>query len=379
MNKVQDSLSAAAAPRQWNGLALFAGGMAVLVVVISLGANILFNRMHSSSPRFAAAPAEINSVDTTPQVTMPQAQIRPQGVPGRATAVDTASGEAPQAQHQAAVENAVATKATTSAPPAFTPPSESSFPEGEYGKVVRLGEQIFLNTGKHAAPYVGNDLSCSNCHLDAGRKADSAPMWASFIHYPAYRGKTGKVDTLASRIQGCFVYSMNGKAPPQDDEVMTALQTYFFWLAKGAPVGTPVKGSGYPELERPAMAPDRSRGAVVYAENCAFCHGANGLGQKSANAQVFPPLWGPRSFNWGAGMHRIATAAAFIHANMPLGKGGTLSEQQAWDVALFMNSHERPQDPRFVQSVEITRGKFHVKDDSMYGQTVDGKVLGAKR
>ena len=40
---------------------------------------------------------------------------------------------------------------------------------------------------------------------------------------------------------------------------------------------------------------------------------------------------------------------------MPLGKSGTLSEQEAWDVAAFMNSHERPQDPRFTKSVVKTR------------------------
>jgi thiosulfate dehydrogenase len=45
-------------------------------------------------------------------------------------------------------------------------------------------------------------------------------------------------------------------------------------------------------------------------------------------------------------MNRVETAAAFIKANMPLGKGGTLSLQEAWDVAKFMNSHERPSDPR---------------------------------
>lgn len=252
-------------------------------------------------------------------------------------------------------------------------------PQGEYGKVIRLGQQVFMNTGKYAAKYVGNSLSCANCHLDAGRKPDSAPLWASFIHYPAFRSKTGQVDTLASRIQGCFQYSMNGKAPPLDDEIMTALQTYAFWLAKGAPVGTPVPGSGYPKLAKPALPADYVRGEAVYAQNCALCHGADGQGQgqRSGEHQVFPPLWGPRSFNWGAGMHQLGNASGFIQANMPLGKGGTLSVQDAWDVAMYMNSHERPQDPRYVKSVEATRKAFHDSDDSMYGRTVNGKVLGA--
>ena len=244
-------------------------------------------------------------------------------------------------------------------------------------KVIRLGQQVFMETGKYASRYVGNNLNCVNCHLDAGRQANSAPLWAAFIHYPAFRSKTGKVDTLASRIQGCFEFSMNGKAPPADDAIITALQTYGFWMAKGAPVGTPVPGSGYPKLKKPALPADYARGEKVYTQNCALCHGADGLGQRAGDKQVFPPLWGPKSFNWGAGMHQLANASGFIQANMPLGKGGTLSEQDAWDVAVFMNSHERPQDPRFKGSVAETRKQYHDTDDSLYGMTVNGHVLGS--
>ena len=259
----------------------------------------------------------------------------------------------------------------------FSPPSEADMPAGDYGRVIRLGENIFMDTKKYARNYVGNDLSCANCHIDAGRKSGSAPMWAAFIHYPAFRIKTGKVDTLAARIQGCFRFSMNGRAPAQDDEIMTALQTYAFWLATGAPVGYAVEGSGYPKLKPPPVVANYERGEKVYAQNCALCHGADGAGQRAGDQQVFPPLWGPRSFNWGAGMHQLANAAGFIKANMPLGKGGYLSEQEAWDVAVFMNSHERPQDPRFAKSVVETRKKYHNSDDSLYGMTVNGHVLGS--
>ena len=340
-----------------HGFALFASGMTALVLAIAIGANVLFER----SLRVAA-------------------QLKPALAPTPVSAQTSAPAPMPAAA--AASAGAAAAQVAAIASPrgaGFQPPPESSLPEGEYGKVIRLGEQIFTNTGQFAARYVGNDLSCANCHLDAGRKSDSAPLWASFIHYPAYRSKTGQVDTLASRIQGCFQYSMNGKAPPQDDEVMTALQTYAFWLAKGAPVGTPVAGSGYPKLKKAAEAPDYARGEKVYAQNCALCHGPDGQGQRSGDQQVFPPLWGARSFNWGAGMHQLGNAAGFIQANMPLGKGGTLTEQEAWDVAMFMDSHERPQDPRFSGSVAQTRKKFHDSDDSMYGRTVNGHLLGGGR
>jgi thiosulfate dehydrogenase len=260
---------------------------------------------------------------------------------------------------------------------AWRPPAEDSIPDDEYGKMIRLGEQVFTDTARYAGKWVGNDLSCANCHLDAGRKPNSAPLWASFIHYPAFRSKTGQVDTLAARLQGCFQFSMNGKAPPADDEVITALQTYAFFLAKGAPVGMPVDGSGYPKLKK-GSPPDYARGEKVYAQNCALCHGVDGQGQRAGDRQVFPPLWGPRSFNWGAGMHQVNNAAGFIHANMPLGKGGSLSEQDAWDVAYFMNAHERPQDPRFTGSVAETRKRYHDSPDSLYGLQVNGQVLGSQ-
>lgn len=54
-------------------------------------------------------------------------------------------------------------------------------------------------------------------------------------------------------------------------------------------------------------------------------------------------------------MATIDKAAAFIHANMPLGQEGSLSVQQAWDVATFIDGKVHPQDPRFDGSPEATR------------------------
>lgn len=229
---------------------------------------------------------------------------------------------------------------------AFLPPPDDAVPAGELGDAVRRGRQIFDDTARFAAPYVGNDLSCSNCHLDAGRRAGAAPLWAAVGRYPAYRAKTGRIDTLAMRLQECFTFSMNGTAPPADDPVLVALQAYASWLATGAPVGAQLVGSGYPSLGEPVAPADRDRGAGVYARQCASCHGAEGAGLRGGDRQIIPPLWGARSFNAGAGMAQAATAAAFIHANMPPGRGGTLQVQEAWDVAAFVVGNERPPDPR---------------------------------
>lgn len=269
--------------------------------------------------------------------------------------------------------------ASSSAKPAehFEPPSEASIPNDDFGKQIALGRQIFIDTGRYAQGYVGNRLSCENCHLDAGRLAHSAPMWGAYPMYPAYRSKNHHVNTFAERLQGCFQYSMNGKAPPAGDPVLVALETYAYWMSKGEAIGAPPPGHGYPKLPKPAQAPDFARGENVFKRDCALCHGGDGQGQRVADRTVFPPLWGAQSFNWGAGMERLDNAAGFIKANMPLGRGNTLSDQDAWDVAYFMNAHERPQDPRFAGSVAQTRKLFHDTPDSLYGVTVNGKVLGA--
>ncbi|WP_081974834.1 c-type cytochrome [Novilysobacter arseniciresistens] len=259
----------------------------------------------------------------------------------------------------------------------FTPPGHDQIPDGPYGDIVRKGRDIFTDTRTHAGEFVGNSLSCGNCHLDAGRLANSAPLWGAYVRYPAYRSKTGQVNNYTERLQGCFMYSMNGTAPPAGSEVLVALETYSYWMAQGAPVGAQLPGAGYPKKFKPPQPPDYARGEAVFVENCALCHGEDGQGQSAAGRQVFPPLWGPKSYNWGAGMHQLDNAAGFIKANMPLGRGGSLSDQQAWDVAMFMNAQERPQDPRFTGNLADTRAKFHDDPNSLYGLEVDGRLLGS--
>jgi thiosulfate dehydrogenase len=258
-------------------------------------------------------------------------------------------------------------------------PSDRPIPEDDFGKVVRLGRDIFDDPARYAARYVGNDLRCTSCHLDAGRRVGSAPMWAAYVSYPAWRAKNRHVNTFAERLQGCFLYSMNGRTPPLGDPVLVALESYSYWMARGAPVDPNIAGRGYLKLARPALPPDAGRGARVYATSCALCHGENGAGQRANDGSAaFPALWGANSYNWGAGMVSVGYAAGFIKGNMPLSQGNTLSEQEAWDVALFVDSHERPQDPRYTGSVARTRVAFHQGDDSMYGRVVDGHLLGSK-
>jgi thiosulfate dehydrogenase len=166
---------------------------------------------------------------------------------------------------------------------------------------------------------------------------------------------------------------------------MVGLVSYAYCLATGAPTGDQrMPGRGFVKLAEPAQGFDPKRGASVYKEKCALCHGSEGEGQFAQGRVVFPPLWGANSYNWGAGMHRIDTAAAFIKLNMPPGladpvnKKALLSDQQAWDVAAYINSRERPQDPRFSADLAETTKKFHDGKYDYYGRLKkpDGSLLG---
>ena len=137
-----------------------------------------------------------------------------------------------------------------------------------------------------------------------------------------YRTRNARMNSLQERVDDCFERSMNGTPLPLESEEMTAIVAYMTWLSQGVPTGTSVEGRGFRHAETPPE-PDPVHGAIVYAEKCASCHGSEGQGMDTPDGgYLFPALWGDKSFNIGAGMARLDTAAAFIHANMPLGAGG---------------------------------------------------------
>jgi thiosulfate dehydrogenase len=233
---------------------------------------------------------------------------------------------------------------------AFPPePPASGLPplaDNKYGELVRQGYAIFVDTPVAASRYSGNALACSNCHLDGGRRANAAPMWAAWGMYPAFLAKTDRVTTFEERIQQSFRFSLNGLPPPLDSQEMHALQAYAQWLASGQQVGVEKPGRGFPTIARTGADPDAFRGRGVYASRCASCHGAHGEGaQTAAGKWTFPPLWGHASFNKGAGMSRVDLLAGFIKANMPYGNAD-LGDQEALDVAAWIALQERWPDPR---------------------------------
>jgi thiosulfate dehydrogenase len=189
---------------------------------------------------------------------------------------------------------------------------------------------------------VGNDLHCTSCHLQGGTVPGAGPWVGITGVFPEFRSRNGRVNTLETRINDCFERSMNGTALDPASEDMAAIVAYMTWLSTGVPAGHEVEGRGFRRVAEPPT-PDRAHGQQLYAERCAACHGENGEGRSGPDgAYQFPPVWGPRSYNLGAGMARLDTAAAFVRWNMPLGQGGTLSDQEAYDVADYFIHGERP-------------------------------------
>ncbi len=138
---------------------------------------------------------------------------------------------------------------------------------------------------------------------------------------------------------------MSGKPLAFDSAEMNDILAYMQWLSTNVPTDFSVKGRGFGPIDQKLVA-NAAHGKLVYAEKCASCHAAQGEGVKNpAGGYTFPPLWGKESFNDGAGMARTYTAAAFVKHNMPLGRGGTLTDQDAIDVAEVFTHQTRPVYP----------------------------------
>jgi len=230
----------------------------------------------------------------------------------------------------------------------------ATLPPGPDTDLIRYGEQLVAATARHigksaidpAKRYAGNDLACTHCHINSGLKPFGIPLVSTFATFPMMVDE--QIMSLAERINGCMTRSMNGKPLPEDGREMEAMVAYLQFIGRRTPQGVRVAGMGLPPLRKPARAPDPAQGETAYASHCAKCHKDQGQGEPLMAPAVgyeIPPLWGNDSFNAAAGMSRIEIAAAFIHANMPIGasyREPILTVQQAWDVAAFMTSKPRP-------------------------------------
>jgi len=285
------------------------------------------------------------------------------------------------------------------------------YPEGELGRIIKLGEAIMNETDTHplTKEYVGNKLQCKSCHL---RGTDGKPGTTSAIStwigtataFPAYSKREQLLQTLQDRSDNCFMRSMNGTRPPIDAEASIAMASYITWLSTGMPIKQNVKIPCSPlnekrwvdgqqlfgELQKKATHENYLHGKKLYVEKCSSCHTKTGKGMGS-----FPPLWGKDkegkwlSYNAGAGLGKLDKVATWIQSNMPLGQGNTLKDQEAADIALYVDAQPRaefnlkerllPHDKRGYYNSKILEEMHSVRSNfKAFGLDID-KIRGDKK
>jgi thiosulfate dehydrogenase len=231
----------------------------------------------------------------------------------------------------------------------------SELDDSDASLLIKYGHELFINTPKYIGPgnlesdkvFAGNSLSCNNCHLRAGTKPFSAPLIGIIQRFPQYRGRENQIGTIEERVNGCMERSMNGRKMPERSKEMKAIISYLNWLSRYSPLDGNIEGKGFVNVVIPDRKVNLSHGASVFKKICSECHGLDGQGLKQINSFVYtyPPLWGEQSFNNGAGMTRVITAAQFIKGNMPFGvtyMNPQLTDAQAYDVAGYISQQARP-------------------------------------
>lgn len=217
---------------------------------------------------------------------------------------------------------------------------------------IKYGKELIANTSEYLGPNgkvrkISNGLNCQNCHLEAGTVPLGNNYSAAASTYPKVRGRSGREEDLQLRINGCFQRSLNGEVLSNDSEEMKAMMAYMNWLGQDVPKGEKPKGAGIYEVPFLDRAADPIKGKTVYQNQCVLCHGDDGQGimKEDGSGYTYPPLWGDHSYNQKAGLFRMSKFAGYVKANMPFGttyENPVLTDEEAWDVAAYVNSLERP-------------------------------------
>jgi thiosulfate dehydrogenase len=214
--------------------------------------------------------------------------------------------------------------------------ARATFPPGAEGDLIRYGHDLIEQTPRYLAGNISARMSCAACHPNAGRVPHQGSLLGVYAQFPQWNKRAKRFIALQDRIAECFLYSMNGRPPAYYSKEMIAMTAYLAFISRGATINAGFAGQKPPRLN--AGPPNLANGAVVYGNLCEKCHQANGNGV----GYSYPPLWGSASFNDRAGMSSMKRIAPFIRAAMPYDSPGTLTDQQAVDVAAFILAHPRP-------------------------------------
>jgi thiosulfate dehydrogenase len=228
-------------------------------------------------------------------------------------------------------------------------PDTATLGNSEEDKLIKYGRDLIARTSYYLGPKgtvapISNGMNCQNCHLNAGTKIFGNNYSAVAPTYPKFRERSGGMEDIYKRVNDCLQRSLNGKALDTLSREMQAIQAYILWLGSNVKKGVKPKGSGITELAYIERAADPEKGKIVYIEKCQNCHAEDGEG-KMTDSIFYPPLWGKKSYNIGAGLLRLSRFAGYVKSNMPYGTNydnPQLSDEEAWDVAAFVNSQPRP-------------------------------------
>ena len=223
---------------------------------------------------------------------------------------------------------------------AWKPPREADIPADSLGKSIRRGLYLVRFTPESLPAFATSALRCTSCHQDDGLKASAAPLTGSQARFPKYMTRSGAVISLADRVNYCFTRSLAGNAIPVGSREMVDILAYLAFISHDVPVGKKIAGADGLISMKDTLVGDTTRGRAMFEGKCIVCHQKDGAG-----LGPIPALWGPTSYSIGASMAREERAASFISHNMPQSAPGTLLPQEAFDVAAFINSHERPDSP----------------------------------
>lgn len=276
---------------------------------------------------------------------------------------------------------ATVTEATPAAPAVayWTAPSTSSISDPEQKKQIEYGKDLIAHTAKYFGPQGiieknrTNGLNCQNCHLDAGTKIFGNNYSAVTSTYPKFRARSGQVENIFKRVNDCFERSLNGKALDTNSTEMSAIVAYINFLGKDVPKGDKPEGVGLKKAAFLNRAIDPAKGKLVYEAQCQSCHQADGQGLwvEGGTEFTYPPLWGKLSYNDGAGLYRMSNFAGYVKYNMPLGASHDapiLTDEEAWDVAAYVNSQPRPKKDISQDWPDISKKPF----DHPFGPFADG-------
>lgn len=219
-------------------------------------------------------------------------------------------------------------------------------------KQIEYGKELIAHTSRYLGPQgsvmqISNGMNCQNCHLQAGTAVFGNNYGSVASLYPKFRERSGMQEGIEKRVNDCFERSLNGKTLATNGDEMKAIVAYINFLGANVPKGEKAVGSGFKGLSYLDRAADPVLGKSVYTGKCQSCHQPDGSGilNPDKSEYTFPPLWGKNSYNDGAGLYRVSNFAKYVKNNMPMGasyESPVLSDEEAWDVAAYINSQPRP-------------------------------------